>query len=455
MTITLGIAWLLLIPAGILFLASRPYHRQRSQNESLEFLYESTRMLQGSLDMEAAQRALLQQVRKMFRAEIARVTLFAIDGDPSVHRTTLGPDDHWNFMDAVALDPRKGVWARVASEEQAVVVPKPIRNEKLRAYFKDEGMRDAMVAPLIGDGRVIGTLLVGSRVGASTFDKEDLKLFETFTNHASISLENARLVTQLRESLSKMTELNRARDEFVATVSHELRTPLTCIIGFVKTLLRPDVEYSREETKEMLVIAERQSENLQALIEDLLLVSRIESRPIESERSDVSVGDLLREIVDGFAARTTDHRFELYGVGSSFEIHTDESALRRILSNLVENALKYSPAQTTVRISARREGVGMRFTVEDQGPGIPGAARDRIFDRFFQLDQSNTRKAGGVGLGLYICKSLADSIDGTLSVGEAPGGGAAFTLWITEGVRALEDSRVHEDSLPPLRLRAI
>src|SRR5439155_1265136 len=118
----------------------------------------------GALDIEDTMRALLEQVRRMFRAEIARVTLFPSDGEPNALRTVLGPGDGWTFMDSLVLDPRKGVWARVASEGQAVVVQKPIRNERLRAYFEEEGgMRDAMVAPLFGDGCVIGTLLVANR----------------------------------------------------------------------------------------------------------------------------------------------------------------------------------------------------------------------------------------------------------------------------------------------------
>jgi K+-sensing histidine kinase KdpD len=443
-------AWLLSIPAATLFIAYRAYQQQRSQNESLEFLYESTRMLQGTLELEGTLRGLLEQVRKMFRAEIARVTLFDVEGDQNARRTVLGPDTEWTFMKPVDLDPKKGVWARVASEEQAIVIAKPIRNERLRRYFESEGgIRDAMVAPLLGDGRVIGTLLVANRLGdVTTFDQEDLKLFETFANHASISLENARLVSELRASLTKMTEMNHVKDEFVATVSHELRTPLTCIIGFLKTLLREDVEYSREETRDMLTVAERQSENLHGLIEDLLLVSRIESRPIKTVPSTFVVGNLLHDVVGAFTEEGTQHHIELIGGGSTLEMRSDPSALRRILSNLIENAVKYSPIGTTIRLSVRPDGLGMRFAVEDEGPGVPPEARERIFDRFYQVDQSNTRTSTGVGLGLYICKSLSESLGGRLTCGEAPQGGAAFVLWVPQDARADEQVR-----LP--RLRAI
>jgi K+-sensing histidine kinase KdpD len=440
--------WLLVIPATTLFVAYRAYQQQRTQNESLEFLYESTRMLQGSLDIEDTVRALLEQVRKMFRAEVARVTLFPTEGEASARRTIVGPGDEWTFMQPVVLDPQKGVWARVASEGQAICIPRPIRNERLRAYFQEEGgLKDAMVAPLFGDGYVIGTLLVANRLGdVTTFDHEDLKLFETFANHASIALENAHLVSRLRGSLAKMTEMNRVKDEFVATVSHELRTPLTSIIGFIKTLRRTDVEYTREEIASMLGAADRQSANLHSLIEDLLLVSRIESKPIRTERANVAVSDLLNELVHDFSARNSGHRLQLT-TEDDVMISSDETALRRILSNLVENAIKYSPANTTVCIEALQDAKGIRFVVQDEGPGIPEEARERIFDRFFQMDQSNTRSVGGVGLGLYICRSLASSIGGSLTVGESTSGGAAFTLWIPQDARA--------ESVHPARLRRV
>ena len=137
------------------------------------------------------------------------------------------------------------MWAEVVASAKAVSVPRPIADDRMRLYFASRGVfKDAMVAPLFGeDGAVVGTLLVGDRLGdVSTFDQEDLKLLETLANHASVSLENARLVERLQESLIHLTEMNRLKDDFVAAVSHELRTPLTSIQGYVKTLLRPEME---------------------------------------------------------------------------------------------------------------------------------------------------------------------------------------------------------------------
>lgn len=426
-------AWLLIVPAATLFFAYRAYISQRHKGESLEFLYESTRTLQRSLKVEEAMSALLSQARQMFRAEIASITLFPGEKDDAGLRTTLGPGDLVEPAHRVALRPAEGVWARVASEGQAILLPRPIRNERLKQHFAAEGIRDAMVAPLHGESGVVGMLLVGNRLGdVSTFDTEDLKLFEMLANHASVSLENAGLVGRLEESLARLTELNRMKDEFVATVSHELRTPLTSIQGFLKTLLRPDLPLDPGQRRSFLEIVDRQSERLRRLIEDLLTVSRIESEPIQVETAQVSLPVLACRVVDEFASQARGHRFELRFDDDVPMVWTDEEMVRRIVSNLVDNALKYSLPNTRISVWGRLRAGGVVLSVGDEGFGVPAELRERIFERFYQVDQSATRQVGGAGLGLYISRRLAESLGGRLWLeGSAESGrGSVFSLWL-------------------------
>jgi diguanylate cyclase (GGDEF)-like protein len=140
----------------------------------------------------------------MFRAEVAEILLFPPNENEPALRTLLAPDGSVEIMKPVELDPLEGVWARVASEGQAVLLSRPIENPRLHAYYESIGIRDAMVAPLHGETRVMGTIMIGNRMGdVSTFDDEDIKLFETLANHASVSLERGRL----EESVAKLTEL--------------------------------------------------------------------------------------------------------------------------------------------------------------------------------------------------------------------------------------------------------
>ncbi|MFY9588809.1 MAG: HAMP domain-containing sensor histidine kinase [Actinomycetota bacterium] len=423
-------AWLIAMPVIVVYFAYRGYSRQRQKHESLEFLYDSTRRLQKSPTIDDALRVLLEQARTMFRAEMAWITFFGTD-DGRPMRTILGPGDRVQVFDPIELDPREGVWARVASEAQPVLLTRPIRSERLRAYFDVFGIRDAIVAPIVGDNGVTGTMLVGNRLGQlGSFDEEDVRLLETLANHASVSLQKVRLVSRLQEALDRMTELHKAKDDFVATVSHELRTPLTSIQGFVQTMLRPDASFQPDEQREFLEVVDRQSRRLRAMIEDLLVVSRIEEHEPGPLPSLVSIQGLSRQVVADLEAKRRGHEVRFRFAEPLALVNTDEEMTYRILSNVIDNAFKYAPEGSLVVVSARSEGAGVRISVADQGDGIPDEMRGRIFDRFFQVDQSHTREFGGAGLGLYICRRLAEALRGRLWLEHSNAAGSVFTLWI-------------------------
>ena len=425
------VAWLLLVPVATLFFAYRAYTSERQKHKSLESLYESSRVIQGSLQIEATISELLAQARKMFQAEVAQITFFPGVNERVAFRSSMGPGDEGYLMRELELDPRDGVWARVASEGDALLVPKPILNDNLRRHFEARGMRDAIVAPLHSGGAVSGTFAVGSRLGdVSTFDEADLKLFETLANHASVSLDNARLVGRLEESLAHLTEMNRLKDDFVAAVSHELRTPLTSIQGYIKTLLRPNVEFSPDDQRSFIEAVDRQSERLRRLIEDLLVVSRIESDSDKLLVTPVLLQKVARHVVDEFRARTATRTFDFRFDQSLIEVDTDETKVHQVVSNFVDNALKYAPDGTTITIGGRTEGDYAVISVADEGTGIPDAEQARIFDRFYQIDQSSTRTAGGTGLGLYICKKLAEAIGGDVCLERSDERGSVFALRI-------------------------
>jgi K+-sensing histidine kinase KdpD len=325
------------------------------------------------------------------------------------------------------------VWARVAAENSALLFARPIRNERLRTYFEGRGMRDAMVAPVTGDTGVVGTLVVGNRLGdVSTFDEDDLRLFETLANHASTSLQKVRLVSRLEDALAHQTELNRLKDDFVATVSHELRTPLTSIQGFVHTMLRPDVDFAPEERREFLGVIDRQTKRLGRMIEDLLVVARIETHKVRPSALAVSMPSVINEAINDIGGRNPDHNVVTTISEEVQLVISDHEMIYRIVANLVDNAFKYSPQGTKIAVTAEASGHGVKVSVSDEGSGVPDPVRERIFDRFFQADQSHTRAVGGAGLGLYICRQLAGVLRGRIWLEETGENGSTFSLWIPD-----------------------
>jgi signal transduction histidine kinase len=246
---------------------------------------------------------------------------------------------------------------------------------------------------------------------------------------ATASLENTRLVARLEDSLAHLTELNHMKDDFVAVVSHELRTPLTSIQGYVKTLLQLD-ELEEGQRRSFLEAADRQGDRLRRLIEQLLVTSRLETHVEPLSLAPVSIPLIVRQAIDELRSTAHGHTFDLRLDPDLRVVESDEAKIHQVVSNLVENAIKYSPPDTRITVEARADDGGIGISVIDEGPGIPVHARDRIFDRFFQVDGSTTRSVGGTGLGLYICRKMTETLGGRLTLERTGPAGTVFTLWL-------------------------
>jgi signal transduction histidine kinase len=326
------------------------------------------------------------------------------------------------------------VWARVASERESLLLSRPIRNEALRRFFGDRRIRDAIVAPLSSDDQLLGILTVADRLDDfSTFDRDDLELFQTLANHVAVALRNSLLLERLERALAHETETSRLKDEFVATVSHELRTPLTNVQGFVKTLLRRDVHLTPKEQEEFLVAADRHSERLKRLIEDILFASRVESdQPPSRSTQEIGLAGLISRVVEDEAHEDGRERIDVVISDTVPPVLGNEEDVYRIVRNLIDNALKYSPENqrvtVTVTVTVGVDADDVVVRVHDRGPGIDPDQRDRIFDRFYQVDQSDTRRVGGVGVGLYICRRAAERLGARIWLERSDASGSVFAV---------------------------
>jgi two-component system, OmpR family, phosphate regulon sensor histidine kinase PhoR len=216
------------------------------------------------------------------------------------------------------------------------------------------------------------------------------------------------------------------RKEFVANASHELRTPLTLIQGYVETLLESAGALDGQP-REFLGIIDRNVRRLALVVGDLLDLSRLESGRDVLSREKVELGELLgrvKEAFDPLAAR----KRQTLSVSGGGEATVDPVLLERALSNLVDNALKYTPERGTIRVSGERADGHLLLKVADDGIGIPPADQARIFERFYRVDRSRSREMGGTGLGLSIVKHVAQLHGGDVAVESAPGKGSVFTL---------------------------
>jgi two-component system, OmpR family, phosphate regulon sensor histidine kinase PhoR len=232
--------------------------------------------------------------------------------------------------------------------------------------------------------------------------------------------------------LTELRRLEAVRRDFVANVSHELKTPLTSISGYAETLLSlpPDPEMARVFLGTILGNARR----MQRLVDDLLDLSRIESGRWQPARTEVDVSAAARESWTEVAARPASQAMEFtVEVGPGAEkLCADLDAIRQVLTNLMENSLRHTPAGGAIACVARRQGNGVAIAVRDNGVGITREHLPRIFERFYRADASRSREEGGTGLGLAIVKHLVEAHGGRVSAESERGRGTTVTCWFPD-----------------------
>ena len=226
--------------------------------------------------------------------------------------------------------------------------------------------------------------------------------------------------------LTRLKKLERAREEFVANVSHELRTPLSLIKGYAETLL-DGAKDNPELAGKFLQTINRNAERLRLLIEDLLTVSELESGRVTLDLQPVALPPLIEKVFNDFRARANPKDIQLVNRAPDLAARADIGRLEQVFGNLIDNAIKYGRAGGSVTVGVRAmDGAQLEIFVQDDGPGIPAAALDRLFERFYRVDKARSREQGGTGLGLAIVKHIVQNHGGRIRASSQIGKGTTF-----------------------------
>jgi len=218
--------------------------------------------------------------------------------------------------------------------------------------------------------------------------------------------------------------VQQAQTEFVSTVSHELRTPLTSIKGFADTILRAGDRLDVAQQRRYIDIIKQQADRLTRLVEDLLAVSRLESKKLQLTVRAIDLREAIQRVTHILSEKARNHKINDVIPAGLPLVWADADRLEQILTNLIDNAIKYSPSETTVTVVARDvPGTPemVEFSVADQGGGIPQEHLKDLFSKFSRLDNPLTRQTEGTGLGLYITRSLVVALGGQIKVSSVPG----------------------------------
>jgi signal transduction histidine kinase len=286
-------------------------------------------------------------------------------------------------------------------------------------------VQSLMVAPITRGPTILGLLAVADRTGRTPFSDEDLNLLLALAGQATIAVENLRLHDEIKRANALLQEYDRLKSEFVGIVAHDFRRPLMAIRGFAELVLE-EQDLAPETRQEFMRTVISETDHLALLANDTLLITRIETGEFSFDFREVDLGPLLLEAVP---LGLSDHSV-LMDVPSGFpRIWADPERLRQVLTNLVSNAVKYSPAGGSIVVRVRERGAQhIVAEVVDQGLGIPPDQIGKLFQKFARVRTEEHMKVSGTGLGLYICRLIVEGHGGQVWVESEVGKGSTFGL---------------------------
>jgi len=417
----------------------------------LDVLYNTSSKLSGNLDKEKLFEILFETLEKTLSFDTALALIYAQSPEKEnklmVHSLKKPEQKLLDILkEKIVLFSREnnGTEADFSKIEVQEFIKPSYKNETYDIKLLNF---DKLTAPIKVKDKTFGTLLIYRN---KPFTKEDVVCFQSIAHQIASSLRAIVLYNEIKNANVELKKLERIKSEFVSIVSHELRTPLTPINNSLEIVLHEDLS---EPVKNFINMAKRNVSRLSGIIEDLLDLSRIQTGKFECKYKKYNIKsslDLITKTFEG-QAKEKDMLFSTDFEDSLPDIYADCHRIEQILSNLVTNALKFTPKGGSIKISAKKtdiknvdtslfispvrplndfEGEYVIITVKDTGVGIKKEDINKIFDKFSQIENSLTRNAGGVGLGLTISKHFVDAHLGAIFVESAEGEGSAFNILI-------------------------
>jgi PAS domain S-box-containing protein len=414
------------------------YKELSAEHERLSMLYRSAQSISGELELQSLLDTTAAEASKTVGARAAILALVAPDTDEFVWSSGYNLD--LARLERVNLPTNEAIGGAVVARKRSVTIPREeARTPQERELIENDpviqatGLDFHIAVPLISGDRVLGVMGLAEMDHEIT--PEDVLLLEAIGRQAGVAIQNARLYQETRRHLEALEKahqelmvLDRMKSDFVSTVSHELRSPLAVIEGFAKTLAEHFDRIDRETQMESIEIILKKSIALEGLIENILDMSRIEEGRLDVSREPFDIVEVCRVVSEDQERVAELHDLIINSDKEELVVVADREKTEVALGNLVRNALKFSPEGGAVTVSVKQTDGTAEVSVTDEGIGIAPEQVERVFDRFYQIDSSETRSFPGSGLGLYIAKELVQSMGGEITVESEQGRGSTFTF---------------------------
>ncbi|MCI0803655.1 MAG: GAF domain-containing protein [Chloroflexi bacterium] len=424
------------------------YAAARKEVSERSALAELGRVVSSTLDLETVFERCAEQVRMLLPADRIAIALADDEGQRFEYTYVSGiPVPGWDrgATDAIASSPLQPVFEYHSGITLGMTDdPESGPLHGMREASVDVGLNSLMAVPFIARGRVIGALVLESR-RARAYLGEELALAERVAGQIVNAINNSRQFVQAMELAVaneakikldaenlELQRLNEAKIEFLSTVSHELRTPLTSMLAFASLLKRNKEGNLTEKNVRHLDIIDKNGRRLNALIQDLLDVSRMDMGKLFLEPSHFDIVECVNELAESFAPiyDKKSQTLHLHTSDDEALIYADKNRIMQVLTNLLSNASKYSPESKNVWLSVAKVGDHLEFEVKDEGFGISEEDQKQMFTSFFRVDSEETRSVEGTGLGLVIAKGIVEIHGGQMKMESKIGIGTVFRFEI-------------------------
>ncbi|HYH83425.1 MAG TPA: ATP-binding protein [Longimicrobium sp.] len=412
-------------PAALALHNARALEGERRRAEENRALLAAAEALTSTLDAAEVMQRIATIARDLAHADGAALTVLAGEGDDERALVVAGLGVMEVLIGVSSPAPNSLTRMVVDAHHAAAVATAELPDlyAGTRGHLLRAGAAYLALVPVRAGDDDVGMLAVANSEGSGPFRAEQLRVVSLLADQAGLSVRNARLYQGAQAA-------TRAQSEFLAMMSHELRTPLNALEGYAGLmedgLFGPLTERQRDALRRMRV----SRRHLMELIDSVLDLARVEAGTRRAEREEVDLRALVESVGEAMSGAAVSKKLsiEIDAAGAG-TLCTDPGLLRQVLTNLLGNAIKFTERGGVV-LRARMEGTGAVIEVDDTGPGIPREHQGRVFERFYQVDPSMTRREGGTGLGLALSREFVRLLGGELTLASEPGAGSRFRVVI-------------------------
>ena len=396
----------------------------------LSTLYEIVREVNSTLGLKSALKIILTKATELLKVE--RASLMLLDPAEKILKIHLAMGLSPFIVKNTRIKLGEGVSGWVAQKGRPLLIQDISKDKRFR---RKEGGRystnSLLSVPLKVKGKTIGVLNVNNKNRKEVFTQADLKLLAALSDEAAIAIQNARLYDEVVQANERLKELDKLKSNFVASVSHELRTPLGIIRNILFGIRQEMAGTVSDKQREYLLLVEDNLGRLERLIDNLLDLSKMEAGRFELKKERGDFFKVVRKVIDTFQKKSEEKRVALGFSGSETLPFTyfDQDRMIQVVTNLVDNAIKYTPQGGKVDITLGQKDKTLFLEVKDTGIGISVPNQGRLFEKFRQLGNSPHHEKG-VGLGLAIAREIVTLHQGKVGVVSEEGKGSSFTVML-------------------------